>query len=837
MTEQKVEVTEQLKATREELDNVKRQLAKNSDMEKSRRAIMENAQKKQLDDKEELISNLKVLVDETTSDREKADGIKKMVEQITTLSDDKREWYEKAETLELQLNQAREDLKHLEKQFADKVVELKKEIEDLRKQVDPVKVAQASAATANVTINNAEIESLRKECEELRSKLRESEFNATHSTKSSGGISSEEAAHFNKQVKELQRERDRLNDELKDAKSQVAKLKTLSEAGADKDRASAEASLALEKEASELKTKLRAAERLAADNEESLKSEQATSKRIKAELDALKAAQLAALEKVSGDAKSIEGQLNQRTQELAAERTSHQAEREAHEATKKKLDEIRKQLSVAQGGLEETNAAHAAELKAEREKFAKTLQDTKAQAAADIAAAQQRAKDDMKDLNKKLSTFTSKFSAMSEALSFITKNYRALQKQVRDLQGEIAPTVKQCKRDLLRALAEIDTQYKEMLRKYRKEMALRKQLHNELVDLKGNIRVFGRIRPIISEDGKGEDSKICVAPNKDDEEIIEVNKDGKVSQFELDKVFSAASTQQDVFNAAEDIIVSVIDGFNVCIFAYGQTGSGKTFTMDGPDSNPGLNRRALSRLFEIVEERKADWSFEVEVSVLEIYNETIHDLLGTDARAKLDIKHGKEGPFVPDLTKHPVKDAAEVRALFLKSQKNRSTHATHMNEASSRSHALLIVYVTGTNLSTGVQTRGKLNLIDLAGSERVNKSGAIDDKDRLKEATNINKSLSCLGDVIHALGAKQPHIPYRNSKLTHLLQDSLGGAAKTVMVVQVSPVVKNVGETVCSLNFALRVKKVELGTAKKESSSAEVAALKKRIRELEAGHS
>jgi len=156
-----------------------------------------------------------------------------------------------------------------------------------------------------------------------------------------------------------------------------------------------------------------------------------------------------------------------------------------------------------------------------------------------------------------------------------------------------------------------------------------------------------------------------------------------------------------------------------------------------------------------------------------------------------------------------------------------------MNDQSSRSHCLLVVYVTGTNLSTGVQSTGKLNLIDLAGSERVGKSGALDDAKRLKEATNINKSLSSLGDVIHALGAKQKHVPYRNSKLTHLLQDSLGGAAKTLMLVQISPVEKNVGESVCSLNFAKRVRSVELGGAKKTTESAEVSTLKKRIRELE----
>jgi kinesin family protein C2/C3 len=143
------------------------------------------------------------------------------------------------------------------------------------------------------------------------------------------------------------------------------------------------------------------------------------------------------------------------------------------------------------------------------------------------------------------------------------------------------------------------------------------------------------------------------------------------------------------------------------------------------------------------------------------------------------------------------------------------------------------VYVQGTNLSTGVQTNGKLNLIDLAGSERVAKSGAIDDAKRLKEATSINKSLSSLGDVIHALGEKQKHIPFRNSKLTHFLQDSLGGAAKTLMVVQISPVIKNAPESKCSLGFAERVKKVELGSAKKVSESAEMSALRKRIRELE----
>lgn len=157
----------------------------------------------------------------------------------------------------------------------------------------------------------------------------------------------------------------------------------------------------------------------------------------------------------------------------------------------------------------------------------------------------------------------------------------------------------------------------------------------------------------------------------------------------------------------------------------------------------------------------------------------------------------------------------ELNEVFAIGKTNRSTAITDMNEHSSRSHALLCVTVTGFNKTTGRKTIGKLNLVDLAGSERVSKSGS--EGARMKEAQSINKSLSSLGDVIHSLKNKSSHVPYRNSKLTYLLQESLGGDSKTLMVVQVSPVEKNVGETVCSLNFAQRVRTVELGQATKRT--------------------
>jgi kinesin family protein C2/C3 len=165
--------------------------------------------------------------------------------------------------------------------------------------------------------------------------------------------------------------------------------------------------------------------------------------------------------------------------------------------------------------------------------------------------------------------------------------------------------------------------------------------------------------------------------------------------------------------------------------------------------------------------------------------------------------------YVPDLTAYDVMNMREVEELIEQGRQNRHTFATNMNEHSSRSHSVLMVNIHGRNVLTGQVANGKLNLVDLAGSERISKSEAVGA--RLKEAQAINKSLSSLGDVIFALTSKSAHVPYRNSKLTYLLQDSLGGDSKTMMFVNCSPALTNVQETTCSLNFAQRVRSVELG--------------------------
>ena len=357
---------------------------------------------------------------------------------------------------------------------------------------------------------------------------------------------------------------------------------------------------------------------------------------------------------------------------------------------------------------------------------------------------------------------------------------------------------------------------KDAVARYKKECRLRKVLYNQLMELKGNIRVYCRVRPISAVEAEAGGD--CVRYPVDDEVTLITDRAPKT--FEFDKVFDGDTTQTQVFEDTAPLIASVLDGYTVCIFAYGQTGSGKTHTMEGPAGDPGVNTRAIQELFRIAAERHADYSVEISASVLEIYNEAIHDLLVPRNNDKLEVKHTPDGAvYVPGLTSHGVGAPEEIETVMDLARQHRSTFSTNMNEYSSRSHMMLSVFVVATNKTTGVKYRGKLHLVDLAGSERVSKSEV--SGVRLKEAQNINKSLSSLGDVIHALSKKQAHVPYRNSKLTYVLQDSLGGDSKVLMFVQISPAEVNVSESMCSLNFAQRARSVELGKVAQNKSGGE----------------
>eukprot|EP00897_Mesotaenium_endlicherianum_P005780 jgi/Mesen1/522/ME000104S10614 len=300
--------------------------------------------------------------------------------------------------------------------------------------------------------------------------------------------------------------------------------------------------------------------------------------------------------------------------------------------------------------------------------------------------------------------------------------------------------------------------------------------------------------------------------------------------FKFDRAFAPNVDQGEVFEDTAPVVTSVLDGYNVCIFAYGQTGTGKTYTMEGLPHNRGVNFRTLEELFRVASYRTGQVTYKFAVSVLEVYNEQIRDLLGppllhNQPAKKLEVKQAIEGGHhIPGLLEAPVHTVQEVWEVLQKGARNRSTGATNANEHSSRSHCMVCVMVRGESHVTGEATRSKLWLVDLAGSERVAKSEAAGE--RMKEAQAINKSLSALGDVIHALSTKWVTVGWmdgcRNSKLTHILQDSLGGDSKTLMFVQISPSEADVSETLCSLAFASRVKGVELGPARKQTDSGEL---------------
>ncbi|XP_057415829.1 kinesin-like protein KIN-14C isoform X3 [Lotus japonicus] len=365
---------------------------------------------------------------------------------------------------------------------------------------------------------------------------------------------------------------------------------------------------------------------------------------------------------------------------------------------------------------------------------------------------------------------------------------------------------------------------------YQVVLAENRKLFNEVQELKGNIRVYCRIRPFLT--GKGERQTIIQHIGENDLVVAHPSKEGKdaLKSFKFNKVFGPASTQVEVYSDIQSFVRSVLDGYNVCMFAYGQTGSGKTYTMTGPSGatseDIGVNYRALNDLFSICTSRASLIDYEIGVQMVEIYNEQVRDLLTTDGSPKKlgILTHSpSKGLAVPDASIFPVKSPSDVIKLMDIGLKNRAIGATAMNERSSRSHSVISIHVRGKELKSGSTLLGNLHLVDLAGSERVDRSEVIGD--RLKEAQHINKSLSALGDVIFALSQKSPHVPYRNSKLTQLLQTSLGGQAKTLMFVQINSDVSSYSETLSTLKFADRVSGVELGAARSNKESKDVREL------------
>lgn len=475
--------------------------------------------------------------------------------------------------------------------------------------------------------------------------------------------------------------------------------------------------------------------------------------------------------------------LKEEKQRLESEQNSRA---DANESERQGLSSLR----------EELEANHAEKMRTERLEAEQKISaaEQRALAAERVADEAKRSRDEVEGRAKLLEARVVELQAASESAAAAAK----------------ATAMIEAERTFSARILAIEASRDEMAAKVHVERKRRREAHNKLVEARGNIRVFCRSRP----------ANDCAASFPSDEEIV-VKRDAQEQvSFEFDGVFAPGTTQSEVFDsAARDLVVSALDGYSVCIFAYGQTGSGKTHTMTGPVYDRGVNVRAIQLVFETAS--RGDIKYELEVSILEIYNETLRDLLGGgNERKKLEVTTATGRCEVLGLEKRRVTSVAEVEELIEIGAANRSVGAHDMNEQSSRSHQIVTLHVS-SSLS---KISSKLHLIDLAGSERVSRTDATGD--RLKEAQSINKSLSALGDVIASLSARgngrsqqHTHIPFRNSKLTFFLQDSLSGNSKALMFVNVSPATDDVPETLCSLKFASRCRDTALGKAKKNAAA------------------
>ncbi|XP_011300630.1 kinesin-like protein KIF3A [Fopius arisanus] len=341
---------------------------------------------------------------------------------------------------------------------------------------------------------------------------------------------------------------------------------------------------------------------------------------------------------------------------------------------------------------------------------------------------------------------------------------------------------------------------------------------NELGEIE-NVRVVVRVRPLNGKELDGHCKKIIKVDRLNAELTVE-NPNAQQGEppkvFSFDAAFDVDSTQVDIYNeTARPIVDKVLQGYNGTIFAYGQTGTGKTYTMSGAKTSPqlrGIIPNTFAHIFGHIAKADENQKFLVRAAYLEIYNEEIRDLLGKDQNTRLEVKERPDiGVFVKDLSGYVVNNADDLDRIMTLGNKNRVVGATAMNVSSSRSHAIFTITVESSQIGEDGEPHvkmGKLHLVDLAGSERQSKTKATGI--RLREATKINLSLSTLGNVISALvDGQSSHVPYRNSKLTRLLQDSLGGNSKTLMCANVSPADINYDETISTLRYANRAKNIK----------------------------
>ena len=615
----------------------------------------------------------------------------------------------------------------------------------------------------------------------------------------------------------------------------------------------------------QLNEKLRGSKELVSE----LKSQQES---LGETLEAMKVDHAKALENMASAFKDKEAEAKERFDCLAEEKRLKERELREVETEHKKVcltlekcennlesnRESLRQLEIKcdslQSKMAEEEAKHEQEIKkridqaeAEKESFERTrqaLESSMQQKTLDLQKAREelnryheitgQSAENMEKLMVKSRALEDQNSTQNEVLEAIKSQYEMV-KQKLSLYEVQNGSINEQHQIAMKELEAKDRLLREAEEQIHEGEMLRKKLHNQILELKGNIRVFCRTRPLTDEEAsaempngaptisytsQGEKSgkglQLHVATNKQAKKRSSSGE--SCYNFDFDRAFQQDASQEEVFEEISQLVQSALDGYKVCIFAYGQTGSGKTHTMIGNSDQPGMIPRSLEQIFQSGEKMKEQgWDYTISVSMMEIYNEEYKDLLSKKklpAGKQHTVKHDQKGKTTMTyMTDVKVTSMEKVESLLAKAMSLRSVAATQCNEHSSRSHFVFRLNIDGANQSLGQNVNGVLNLVDLAGSERLSKSQATGD--RLKETQSINKSLSALGDVIMAINNGDSHVPYRNSKLTWLLQPCLGNQSKALMFVNVAPSQESAQETLCSLRFASKVNACEIGTAKR----------------------
>lgn len=373
-----------------------------------------------------------------------------------------------------------------------------------------------------------------------------------------------------------------------------------------------------------------------------------------------------------------------------------------------------------------------------------------------------------------------------------------------------------------------------------------------------NIRVFIRPRPLLPSESSFSLSECIITPSSSEVQLTPPSNPLQKKTFFFDHVFEKSTSQAEVYETGVfSLVEDFMNGFNTTLFLYGQTASGKTYTMMGEPSDDGIAIRAFDHIMSVIDSSSVDKRYSLRMSALEIYEEEIHDLL--NKKAKLSLRESPHGFFIPNLTSYPLLSSTDFLRHLAVANSTKVIHSTQMNPFSSRSHTICQLSLTSTqnskttndlSLTDMHRIQNKLQLVDLAGSERHKKT--MTSRERFREGVQINLSLSALGNVIWALseslgdskmanGQKKIHIPYRDSKLTKFLQDSLGGTSKTVMVACISTWADNYEESLSTLRYAERTKKIRNNPKKGEEEGdikvyrEEIEKLKKVIMGLEEG--